>query len=155
MKRTETITHNWIQSRSRWTPYDGVQVKGWPVGTFVRGRCVAWNGEILGPADGEPVRFLGEVWTCSLTAAARPRLLAAGAHARQWRQRARNLRRQPLHDRHRAADLHAVGKVDDVAVQHPETSRGCRLADGLGIVGAVNAIQRVAEIDRLGARADS
>jgi dihydroorotase len=58
MKRTETITHNWIQSRSRWTPYDGVQVKGWPVGTFVRGRCIAWNGEILGPADGEPVRFL-------------------------------------------------------------------------------------------------
>ncbi len=58
MKRTETITHNWIQSRSRWTPYDGMQVKGWPVGTFVRGRCVAWNGDILGPADGEPVRFL-------------------------------------------------------------------------------------------------
>ena len=58
MKRTETITHNWIQSRSRWTPYDGVQVKGWPVGTFVRGRCVAWNGDILAPADGEPVRFL-------------------------------------------------------------------------------------------------
>lgn len=58
MKRAETITHNWIQSRSRWTPYDGVQVKGWPVGTFVRGRCVAWNGEILGSADGEPVRFL-------------------------------------------------------------------------------------------------
>ncbi|MFM9848466.1 MAG: dihydroorotase [Hyphomicrobiaceae bacterium] len=58
MKRTETITHTWIQSRSRWTPYDGVQVKGWPVGTFVRGRCVAWNGDILGPADGEPVRFL-------------------------------------------------------------------------------------------------
>ncbi len=58
MKRTETITHNWIQSRSRWTPYDGVQVKGWPVGTFVRGRCVAWNGDILGSADGEPVRFL-------------------------------------------------------------------------------------------------
>ena len=58
MKRTETITHTWIQSRSRWTPYDGVQVKGWPVGTFVRGRCVAWNGDIHGPADGEPVRFL-------------------------------------------------------------------------------------------------
>ena len=34
------------------------EVKGWPVGTFVRGRCVAWNGEILGPAEGEPVRFL-------------------------------------------------------------------------------------------------
>lgn len=58
MKRTETITNEWIQSRCGWTPYHGVTVKGWPVGTFVRGRCVVWNGEILGAAAGEPVRFL-------------------------------------------------------------------------------------------------
>jgi dihydroorotase len=58
MKRSETITNEWIQSRCGWTPYHGVQVKGWPVGTFVRGRCVMWNGEILGPAVGEPVKFL-------------------------------------------------------------------------------------------------
>ncbi len=56
--RTETITNGWIQSRSQWTPYDGVKVKGWPVGTFVRGRRVMWQGEIEAQAGGAPVRFL-------------------------------------------------------------------------------------------------
>jgi dihydroorotase len=58
MGRTETITNGWIQSRSQWTPYDGIQVKGWPVGTFVRGRRVMWQGEIEMVAAGAPVRFL-------------------------------------------------------------------------------------------------
>jgi dihydroorotase len=58
LSRTETITHGWIKSRSAWTPYDGTRVKGWPVGTIVRGRRVMWEGEILGRADGEPERFL-------------------------------------------------------------------------------------------------
>jgi dihydroorotase len=58
LKRRETITNAWIASRCGWTPYDGVSVQGWPVGTFVRGRRVMWEGEILGPAGGEPVRFL-------------------------------------------------------------------------------------------------
>jgi dihydroorotase len=58
LKRRETITNGWIESRSRWTPYDGVKVTGWPVGTFVRGRKVMWDGAIIGPADGEAVGFL-------------------------------------------------------------------------------------------------
>ena len=33
------------QSRCGWTPYDGVSVQGWPVGTIVRGRRVMWDGE--------------------------------------------------------------------------------------------------------------
>ena len=37
LKRRETITNGWIKSRAGWTPYDGVTVTGWPVGTFVRG----------------------------------------------------------------------------------------------------------------------
>jgi len=57
MNRTETIRNEWIQSRCGWTPYDGVDVKGWPVGTFVRGQRAMWQGEIA-PADGAPVRFL-------------------------------------------------------------------------------------------------
>jgi dihydroorotase len=57
LKRRETITDGWIQSRCAWTPYDGVSVQGWPAGTFVRGRRVMWEGEILGAAHGEPVRF--------------------------------------------------------------------------------------------------
>lgn len=58
LKRRETIRNGWIESRCGWTPYDGVAVTGWPVGTFIRGRKVMWDGEILGPANGEPVRFV-------------------------------------------------------------------------------------------------
>jgi dihydroorotase len=57
MKRSETITNAWIASRCGWTPYDGRKVTGWPVGTFVRGRRVVWEGEIAGPAHGAPVGF--------------------------------------------------------------------------------------------------
>ncbi|WP_315834493.1 dihydroorotase [Bradyrhizobium prioriisuperbiae] len=58
LKRSETITNKWIASRAGWTPYDGVKVTGWPVGTFVRGRRVMWQGELATPSQGEPVRFL-------------------------------------------------------------------------------------------------
>jgi dihydroorotase len=57
MKRSETIRDSWIASRSRWTPYDGKTVTGWPVGTIVRGRRVMWEGEIAAPSTGEAVRF--------------------------------------------------------------------------------------------------
>jgi dihydroorotase len=57
MGRRETITNAWIESRCGWTPYDGLSVLGWPVGTIVRGRRVMWDGEIAGPARGQPVRF--------------------------------------------------------------------------------------------------
>jgi dihydroorotase len=57
LKRRETITNAWIGSRSQWTPYDGRDVTGWPVGTVVRGRLVMWQGEIVAPGLGEPVRF--------------------------------------------------------------------------------------------------
>ena len=58
LKREETITANWIASRAKWTPYDGVKVKGWPVGTFVRGKRVMWQGELATPSTGEPIRFM-------------------------------------------------------------------------------------------------
>jgi dihydroorotase len=58
LKRSETITNAWVASRAGWTPYDGRRVTGWPVGTVVRGRPVMWQGELVTPATGEPVRFL-------------------------------------------------------------------------------------------------
>ena len=58
LKRRATITNAWIESRAGWTPYDGVTVTGWPVGTFVRGRRAMWDGEVAGVAAGAPVRFL-------------------------------------------------------------------------------------------------
>lgn len=57
LKRKETIRNSWIGSRCKWTPYDGMEVTGWPVGTFIRGRRVMWESEIVTPGQGETVRF--------------------------------------------------------------------------------------------------
>jgi dihydroorotase len=57
LARRETITDAWIASRSAWTPYDGMTVTGWPVGTIVRGRRVMWEGELAAPGSGATVRF--------------------------------------------------------------------------------------------------
>ena len=57
LKRRETIRDAWIASRCGWTPYDGKSVTGWPIGTFVRGRRVMWEGDLVTPATGEAVRF--------------------------------------------------------------------------------------------------
>ncbi len=58
LKRKATITNDWIASKSQWTPYESKAVTGWPVGTFVRGSRVMWEGELVTPATGAPVRFL-------------------------------------------------------------------------------------------------
>ncbi len=52
-----TIEDGWIASRAGWTPFAGRTVTGWPVGTLLRGHVAMWEGEIQGPARGEPVRF--------------------------------------------------------------------------------------------------
>ncbi|WP_119389851.1 dihydroorotase [Taklimakanibacter lacteus] len=58
LKRRGTITNRWMESRAGWTPYDGVEVTGWPVGTIIRGRRVMWDGEILGQAGGQAIAFM-------------------------------------------------------------------------------------------------
>ena len=58
LKRRATITDRWIASRAGWTPYDNTEVVGWPVGTFIRGHKVMWEGEVTGAHQGEAMRFL-------------------------------------------------------------------------------------------------
>ncbi|MER8667966.1 dihydroorotase [Mesorhizobium sp. M1156] len=57
LKRRETIANAQQGSKAGWTPYDGRQVTGWPVGTIVRGRRVMWEGEIVTPGQGRAVEF--------------------------------------------------------------------------------------------------
>lgn len=57
LKRRETITDTWIASRAGWTPYNGMTVTGWPVGTFVRGHKAMWEGSVTAAGQGERVRF--------------------------------------------------------------------------------------------------
>jgi dihydroorotase len=58
LKAKRTIENKWIASRCGWTPFDGVTVTGWPVGTILRGETVMWDGALAGAARGEPLRFL-------------------------------------------------------------------------------------------------
>jgi len=58
LNRRATITDRWIASRAGWTPYDGTDVTGWPVGTLIRGAKVMWEGELTQPSRGEAMRFL-------------------------------------------------------------------------------------------------
>ncbi len=57
LKRKATIRNEWIASRCGWTPYDGREVTGWPVGMFLRGAQVMWEGELTAPSTGAPIRF--------------------------------------------------------------------------------------------------
>jgi dihydroorotase len=56
LKAERTIEDDWIASRCAWTPFAGRKVRGWPVGTIVRGHVAMWQGEVSAP-KGEPVRF--------------------------------------------------------------------------------------------------
>jgi len=57
LNRRAVIRNQDQGSRAGWTPYDGRDVTGWPVGTIIRGRRVMWDGEIVTPGQGEPVLF--------------------------------------------------------------------------------------------------
>jgi dihydroorotase len=56
LKAERVIDNEWIGSKCGWTPFAGRRVRGWPVGTLVRGRLAMWEGE-LGKSGGAPVRF--------------------------------------------------------------------------------------------------
>jgi dihydroorotase len=58
LKRRQTITNAWIASKAAWTPYDGVEVTGWPAGTIIRGNTVMWQGELVSRPAGRPIEFL-------------------------------------------------------------------------------------------------
>lgn len=58
LKAKRTIENKWIASLCGWTPYDGKTVTGWPIATIIRGRTVMENDQILGIAQGQPLKFL-------------------------------------------------------------------------------------------------
>lgn len=58
LKAKRKIENKWIESRCGWTPFDGVTVTGFPVGTIVRGETVMWEGALAGKPLGQPLKFL-------------------------------------------------------------------------------------------------
>jgi dihydroorotase len=57
LKAKRTITNAMMKTKSGWTPFDGMEVTGWPKATIVRGRVVMRDDELIGSPIGSPVRF--------------------------------------------------------------------------------------------------
>ena len=57
MKAKRTITNNQQHSKSQWTPYDGMDVTGWPIVTILRGKIIMRDDELHGAPNGQPVQF--------------------------------------------------------------------------------------------------
>jgi dihydroorotase len=57
MKAERTIEKDWLESKCGWSPYEGMTMKGWPRGTILRGRRVMWEDDLVGPSQGQPIRF--------------------------------------------------------------------------------------------------
>ena len=47
LKARRTITHAAMATRSGWTPFDGMEAKGWPIATIIRGQVVMCDDEIV------------------------------------------------------------------------------------------------------------
>lgn len=57
LKKQKTIDNSWIASKCGWTPFHGMQVKGWMTHTIVGGKLVMENDEVILPSQGQPVNF--------------------------------------------------------------------------------------------------
>jgi dihydroorotase len=57
LKARRTFAHEEMASRAGWTPFVGMEAKGWPVATIIRGAVVMRDDEVVAPHLGEPVRF--------------------------------------------------------------------------------------------------
>ena len=47
----------WLESRAGWSPYEGVELAGWPVTTVLRGEVVYEAGRAVGTPRGLPLRM--------------------------------------------------------------------------------------------------
>ena len=57
MDKVVKIDNDKIESKCKWSPFHGVEVKGFPVITIVNGKIKMENGKITGKPGGKPLKF--------------------------------------------------------------------------------------------------
>ncbi|MBM3630965.1 MAG: dihydroorotase [Alphaproteobacteria bacterium] len=57
MDKKIKITNQNIESKCKWSPFDGLEFKGTPVLTIIAGQIKMRNGKILGHPEGKPLNF--------------------------------------------------------------------------------------------------
>ena len=51
------ITDDWVAAKCGWTPFAGMTVTGWPIGTIIRGRPAMREGQLIDEPSGRVMRF--------------------------------------------------------------------------------------------------
>ena len=51
------ITDDWVAAKCGWTPFAGMTVTGWPMGTIIRGRSIMRDGQLMNEPSGRVMRF--------------------------------------------------------------------------------------------------
>ncbi len=57
MNKEFRISNDWIHSKSKWTPYDGIKIKGMPIYTIINGKVAMEENEISSRLFGKKVIF--------------------------------------------------------------------------------------------------
>ena len=57
LEREFTISNEWIASKSKWTPYDNIKIKGFPIYTIVNGKVIVRDNELISDPVGLKVKF--------------------------------------------------------------------------------------------------
>ena len=57
LKHKRRITDDWIVTPAGWTPFDGMQVTGWPKAVILRGAVVMRDDEVAGVPEGRTLQF--------------------------------------------------------------------------------------------------
>lgn len=57
LKARWTVDEAWLASRCGWSPFNGMELTGRPIGTIIRGHRVMWEAQLADQAIGEPVKF--------------------------------------------------------------------------------------------------
>ncbi|HHL43424.1 MAG TPA: dihydroorotase [Hellea balneolensis] len=58
LKAKHTLSDKDMANKSGWTPYDGMEVTGWPTHTIIDGKTVMQEGELVRTGQGTPYRFM-------------------------------------------------------------------------------------------------
>lgn len=59
LEAVRTVEGSWLASKCGWSPYEGVELQGWPIATVVGGSLAMRDGEVLGKPNGSTVQFRG------------------------------------------------------------------------------------------------
>ena len=57
MNKTKKVLNKDMKTKCGWTPFNGINLKGWPVGTIINGKAAFWKNKINKSVFGNPKSF--------------------------------------------------------------------------------------------------